>query len=222
VTELRDLVIRWQRGWGVARGVPAADDVGGGLRVRCEQPGRDIEYVAFDTDETSVRRLAQQVSQEDAVTWLSVPTTDPLRAAAVLEAAGLVLLRRSEMMMTTDLHEHPRKTPAAPYRLDTHVEAGPRGAVVVATVRHGSSEVGARGTMGLAAADAVADRIETMPGHRRRGLASAIMSALAGSAIVEGAERGILVASEEGRRLYAVLGWRPVATVLIATTPDNG
>lgn len=220
---MRDLILRWQRGWGVARALPAAVDIGGGLRVRCMQSGRDVEYIALDAcaDQTTVSKLAERVSQEDAVTWLTVPTTDPVRAAAALEASGMVLLKRSEMLMTVDLREHPESTLAAPYRLQAHVDAGRDGAVVVATVRHESGELGARGTMGLTGTDAVADRIETMPAHRRRGLASAVMSALARSAIAEGAERGILIASEEGQRLYAALGWRPVAEVLIATTPGN-
>ncbi|CCH16947.1 GNAT family N-acetyltransferase [Micromonospora lupini] len=93
--------------------------------------------------------------------------------------------------------------------------------MVTATVRHESGEVAARGTMGLAGTDAVADRIETMPAHRRKGLASAVMSALVRSAIEEGVEQGILIASEDGQRLYRTLGWQPVADVLIATTSGN-
>ena len=112
---------------------------------------------------------------------------------------------------------HPQHTPVAPYRLQVDARGGD--SAVTATVRHESGEVGARGTMGLAGTDAVADRIETMPAHRRKGLASATMSALARSAIEEGAEQGILIASEDGQRLYTTLGWQPVADVLIATTP---
>ncbi|MEU4681477.1 hypothetical protein [Micromonospora sp. NPDC023737] len=60
MSNLRNLVVRWQRGWGVARALPVADDVDGALRVRCMQPGRDVEYVALDADEdiASLTRLA--------------------------------------------------------------------------------------------------------------------------------------------------------------------
>jgi GNAT superfamily N-acetyltransferase len=223
VNNLRDLVIRWQRGWGVARALPVADDVGHGLRVRCVQPGREVEYVALDADDDppSLIGLAERVAREDSVTWLTVPTTDPARTGTALEAAGMVLLKRSEQLMIADLREHPQGTPAAPYRLETDVDAHRDDAVFVATVRHESGEVGARGTMGLTGTDAVADRIETMPAHRRRGLASAVMGALARSAIDRGAERGILIASEDGQRLYTALGWQAVAEVLIATTPGK-
>ncbi|MFG1872508.1 GNAT family N-acetyltransferase [Micromonospora arborensis] len=223
MSNLRDLIVRWQRGWGVARALPGAEDVGGALRVRCLQPGRDIEYVALDAgdDLASLTTLAELVAGEDAVTWLTVPTTDPTRAASTLTAAGLIVLKHSELLMTADLRGHSQTMPVAPYRLLTQVHSHGGDRVVTATVRHESGEVGARGTMGLAGTDAVADRIETMPTHRRKGLASVVMGALARSAMEEGVEQGILIASEDGQRLYNSLGWQPVADVLIATTPGN-
>lgn len=223
MSDLRDLIVRWQRGWGVARVLPDAEDVGGGLRLRCLQPGREIEYVALDADHdgASLTRLAGLVAGEQAVTWLTVPTTEPARVASTLADAGLVVLKRSEALMTIDLRGHPRHRPAAPYQVVTGIEPHRGDAVVTATARDGSQEVGARGTMGVTGTDAVADRIETVPAHRRRGLASAIMSALVGAAVGQGAEQGILVASEDGRRLYLSLGWQPVAEVLIASTPGT-
>jgi hypothetical protein len=58
---------------------------------------------------------------------------------------------------------------------------------------------------------------------REKALAQAgsAPTALACSAIEEGAERGILIASEDGQRLYTTLGWQPVADALIATAPGN-
>ncbi|MEU7867283.1 GNAT family N-acetyltransferase [Dactylosporangium sp. NPDC049140] len=223
MSDLRNLIVRWQHGWGVARALPVAEDVGGGLRVRCMQPGRDVEYVALDADEdlASLTRLAELVAGEDTVTWLTVPTTDPAKAASALVDAGLIVLKSSELLMTADLRRHPQHVPAEPYRLLTQVDSHLGGSVVTATMRHESGEIGARGTMGLTGTDAIADRIETVPAHRRKGLASAIMSALARSAIEEGVEHGMLVASEDGQGLYTTLGWQPVAGVLIATTPGN-
>jgi GNAT superfamily N-acetyltransferase len=217
VPDLRELITCWQRGWAVARALPAATDLGPGLRVRCLQPGRAVEYVALQDDESSLRFLAGRVAAEDEVTWLTVPTTDPPAAAASLQAAGLVLLRRAELLMTIALETHPAPPPAAGYTLDTRTDAD----VVTAAVLSESGEVGARGTAGLTGPDAVADRIETLPAHRRRGLASTVMGALAAAATARGATRGLLIASEEGQHLYTKLGWHPAAGVLIATTPGN-
>jgi hypothetical protein len=45
------------------------------------------------------------------------------------------------------------------------------------------------------------------------------MSALAEAAVSQGARTGLLIASEEGQRLYSSLGWRHEADVLIARGP---
>ncbi|WP_433384047.1 GNAT family N-acetyltransferase [Actinoplanes sp. CA-142083] len=212
---MRELIARWQRGWSVARGLPAAEDVGGGLRVRCLQPGRDVEYVAFDA--RNIDGLADRVHREQEITWLTVPTTDPEATAALLQAKGLILLKRAEQLMTIDLRQHPESKLTGPYSLETSVDRG----AITATVRHESGEMAAKGTMGLSGEDAVADRIETAAAHRRRGLASVVMGELARAAAGHGARHGILIASEDGQRLYTALGWHTEAVVLIATTPGN-
>ncbi|GAA3255441.1 GNAT family N-acetyltransferase [Dactylosporangium siamense] len=218
MTDLRDLSTCWHRGWSASRALPAALDLGPGLRVRCLQLGRAVEYLAVDTDPSSLRLLADRVAAEDEVTWLTVPTTDPSATTAVLESAGLVVLRGSELLMTVDLRSHPRFPPAAGYRLSTEQDTA---ALTATLFEDASGDVGARGWMGLAGSSAVADRISTFPGHRRRGLASTVMGALAAAAVDTGAERGILIASEEGQQLYAKLGWRGVATVLVAAVPGT-
>lgn len=212
---MRDLIVRWQRGWSVARGLPEAEDVGGGLRARCLQPGRDVEYVAYDDAELD--KLAQRVRAEREITWLTVPTIEVDAAAATLQRNGLELVRRAEQLMTIELRDHPERGLAGPYGLEVALDRD----VVTATVRHESGEAAATGTMGLTGRDAVADRIETFPGHRRRGLAGVVMGALARTAVRAGAEHGILIASEDGQRLYARLGWQRAADVLIATNPPD-
>jgi GNAT superfamily N-acetyltransferase len=207
---VRELIERWHRGWCVARRVPAAEDVGGGLRVRCLQPGRDIEYVAYGPDDLD--GLAERVRAEPEVAWLTVPTHDPGRTAGLLQERGLALLKRAEQLMTIELSEHPASKLDGPYHLEVAVDRD----VVTATVRHESGEAAAGGTMGLVGTDAIADRIETAAAHRRRGLASVVMGELARTAAEHGARHGILIASEDGQRLYPRLGWRPEAAVLIA------
>jgi GNAT superfamily N-acetyltransferase len=199
----------------VARGLTEVEDVGDGLRVRCLQPGRDVEYVALD--EAAVPALATRVLGEREVTWLTVATSSPARVAGTLTGAGLVLLKRAEQLMTIPLADHPSSKPAEPY----HLDVAKVGATVTATVRDASTgEAAARGTLGLSGTDGIADRIETVPGHRRKGLASVVMGALVEAAREEGATHGILIASEDGQHLYRRLGWRAVADVLIATAPD--
>ncbi|MBM2619601.1 GNAT family N-acetyltransferase [Actinoplanes sp. LDG1-06] len=211
---MRDLIERWQRGWAVARHVPEAEDVGGGLRTECHQMGRDIEYVASDPE--ALPRLSELVLAERDITWLTVPTTDPDAVAHAVETYGLVVLKRSEQLMTINLADHPAaEALGGDYRLRQRRDGD---ALTVEIVQDGG-EVAARGSMGLHARDAIADRIETYPEHRRRGLAGVVMGALAGSAREEGADHGLLIASEDGQKLYRALGWQPVADVVIAAPP---
>ncbi|NMO55755.1 GNAT family N-acetyltransferase [Actinoplanes sp. TBRC 11911] len=135
---------------------------------------------------------------------------------AALQAAGLILLRRAEKLMTISLRAHPLRDAPDGYRLRTMVEPGP---VLTVVIRDPSGSAAASGVMGLVGHDAVADKIVTMPSHRRRGLAGAVMSALARAAIDQGASTGLLVASADGQALYRRLGWQPVSDVVIASTP---
>ncbi|WP_046776797.1 GNAT family N-acetyltransferase [Streptomyces yangpuensis] len=215
-----ELIRRWLGGWTVARSLPEAEPVGpggDGLRSECHQPGREVEVFALRADEEpeSVARLAAAVAAARQVTWLTVPTLRPGRAEAVVGAAGLELLRRGEWLMTTDLTEHPRHVPAAPYERQVRTD----GPVTVVSLRGPCGEVAARGTVAVVGGDAIADRIETDAAHRRRGLGRAVMSALAEAAVSGGARTGLLIASDEGRHLYSSLGWRREADVVIAGRP---
>ncbi|MFJ8789396.1 GNAT family N-acetyltransferase [Streptomyces sp. NPDC102462] len=160
-------------------------------------------------------RLAAAVAAARQPTWLTVPTLRPGTVEAVVGAAGPELLHRSEWFMTTDLTGHPQHAPAAPYEREVRTE----GPVTVVSLHDSSGEVAARGTIAVVGADAIADRIETDAAHRRRGLGRAMMSALAEAAVTQGARTGLLIASEEGQRLYSSLGWRHEADVLIARGP---
>ncbi|MEV8071314.1 GNAT family N-acetyltransferase [Streptomyces sp. NPDC085995] len=214
------LIRRWLDGWTVARSLPEAELVepaGDGLRSKCDQPGRKVEVFALRADEEpeSVARLATAVATARQVTWLTVPTLRPDTVEAVVGAAGLELVQRSEWLMTTDLTEHPQHEPAAPYEREVRTE----GPVTVVSLHAPSGEVAARGTIAVVGGDAIADRIETDAAHRRRGLGRAVMSALAEAAVSQGARTGLLIASQEGQRLYSALGWRHEADVLIARGP---
>lgn len=214
MTNLEDLINRWHLGWRAARGLPAAEVTGDALWSHCAQPGREYEVFALhaDDDPSSVSRLAAQVLAAKEPTWLTVATNQPERTAAAIEASGLQLLHRSEWLMTADLAQHPRRAPEPTYTCEVRSE----GPAVTVSIHDGAGELAARGQAGLACPDAVPDRIETMPAHRRRGLGSVVMSALSAEAVSQGARTGLLIASADGQRLYSTLGWTRLAEVIIA------
>jgi GNAT superfamily N-acetyltransferase len=93
--------------------------------------------------------------------------------------------------------------PPAPYATRVVAEGG----VVVATVLDAYGRRAASGRLAGAGEFAIVDQVETVPGHRRRGLGSVVMRALCDHAAGLGMRTGILVATDGGRALYRALGW---------------
>lgn len=78
-------------------------------------------------------------------------------------------------------------------------------------------DVAARGYAVETADVFIYDRIRTYPEYRRKGLGSAVMATL-GAARRSSSTPEILVATEDGRKLYSALGWSiysPYATISI-------
>lgn len=213
------LIRRWQAGWRLARGLPPAEETPGALRFLFREPGRHLEVIALhaDQDPAMLRDLAADVAGASRADWLTVPTNRPEAVRAILHEAGLESFDGSGWFMTADLRGQPRYPLAPPYSITTTAD----GPLVEAEVHHPAGELAARGTMAVVGADAVAHDINTFRGHRRLGVASAVMSALRDEAAGRGATTGLLVASSAGRRLYSTLGWTTRAAVLTARTPGT-
>ncbi|QWF84726.1 GNAT family N-acetyltransferase [Amycolatopsis sp. CA-230715] len=208
---LSDLVRRWQRGWGRCRALPAATEVPGGLRVVLGLPERHAEIFALD--DGAVPALAEQIAEAVEPTWLTVPTTHPAEVRAALENADLAPFPGDKRLMTIELGDHPAHPVPYPYWAKASEF---RGVHRIELAGHDGT-VAASGLAAIAGSDAVMHDIRTDPAHRRRGLASAVMSALAVTAAQHGAKTGLLVATPEGEHLYTRLGWAPAAAVLSAT-----
>lgn len=65
---------------------------------------------------------------------------------------------------------------------------------------------------------AIYDRIAVEPAYRRRGLGGEVMRRLAAET---GCDRGVLVATRDGRALYETLGWRLHAHYTTAASPGS-
>lgn len=72
----------------------------------------------------------------------------------------------------------------------------------------GDGSVVARGQVAATGETCVFAEIATEPDHQRRGLGSAVMTALTSAAMDLGAATGILCATVQGRALYEALGWQ--------------
>ncbi|NOK61845.1 MAG: hypothetical protein GFH27_549281n34 [Chloroflexi bacterium AL-W] len=64
------------------------------------------------------------------------------------------------------------------------------------------------------------DRIHTAPAYRRRGLASALLTAMHYDAAQQGSATSILISTPEGRPLYQRFGYQDVSYVTVLESPD--
>lgn len=206
---LQQALNRWQRGWSAARGwtdVHRVDDV---TVVRIGEPERRVEYVATGEHAGAAVHLALTDCNPPGTSWLTITGT-PDRVAAGLGPLEVV---RTEWLMTVPLAEQESYPVPPPYSLE--LSATP--SVVEAQV-YGYGEIAATGRMAVLHTGAVADMIQTDPAHRRRGLARAVMTALAHAARYRSATTAYLAASSEGRRLYRSLGWTTLTPLVVART----
>ncbi|MEU4390215.1 GNAT family N-acetyltransferase [Kribbella sp. NPDC023855] len=214
---MEELVRRWQHGWGLCRGLAAAQERDGVLDVKLGLPGRDHELFTL-TDRTElVSALANEVARATEPTWLTVTTHRQDAAAAVLEGAGLRVFAEPSLLMSIDLEKHPDAAAPAEYRLEAWSD-GPLEHVRLIDA-HGN--VAARGMAAVVGRDAVMHDIQTDPAHRRRGLGSVVMGKLSRRAVERGAAVGLLMATTDGGHLYTKLGWSTEAPMLTATSQPN-
>ncbi|MGW4808984.1 GNAT family N-acetyltransferase [Kitasatospora sp. NPDC004272] len=203
-----ELVRAWTSGWAVSRG--AADPVPEpwGWSIDVGQTRQLRRHVLPEPAEEEVRTLAGSTTAP--WTWLKLFAEDE----RVLPWIGRGWHQGTPgYLMTLPLRPERAAAPAG-YRITTWS----RGGTVRALVRTADGAFAARGQIGLAPATplggrtdapllAVADQIETDPGHRRRGLGTALMRTLQNEAHAAGARTALLVGTTEGRALYGSLGW---------------
>lgn len=207
---MHDELTRWQRGWSACRGwtdFHCIDDV---TVVRIGAPQRRVEYVATEQHATAAAHLALTDCNPPGTSWLTIATSAADRVAAGLRSLEIV---RTEWLMTVRLADQVSYPVPPPYSLELSTTPS----VVEAQV-YGYGELAATGRMAVLHTGAVADMIQTDPAHRRRGLARAVMTALAQAARHRSATTAYLSASPEGHPLYNSLGWTTLTPLLIART----
>lgn len=193
-----ELTHRWAEGWTVSRGTAAPVATPWGLRIEVGAENQLRRHVLLDPREQAVRELVASI--DEPLTWLK-SHVEPAELAAWLPEGW------SEddpgWLMAIDVQ------PAAVVVPDGYTLASEsRDGVTYVRVLTSAGEVAARGQYGYVGDYGTVDRIETEPGHRRRGLGSVVMNALANAADELGASTSVLGATVEGRALYESLGWK--------------
>lgn len=193
-----EIVAAWLEGWALSRGLAPPVEAHGGWRVEVGLPDQKRRFV-FPRAGEGVGAAARANGEPHV--FLKVCASE----AAVRSwlPAGWRVQQTTAMMVADDLGGDARAPPG--YRLRTDRD----GMAWRVRALDPAGRLAASGRMtSPSPGDAVFDRIETDPDHRRRGLGRAVMAELSRVARADGARRGLLVATADGRALYETLGWR--------------
>jgi GNAT superfamily N-acetyltransferase len=204
------LIYAWLRARAVVRRLPAPVPEGGGLRLETNSPAETRRYV-FATPEPRFFDLARTITASRVFLKLCA-TPEAMRALLphpweVLEP-GYLMTPEVEVRNHASLH--------AGYTLRVEVEDR----VICARVIANDGTLAASGYAAEHEGIFVYDRISTEAAHRRRGLGTHIIAALA-SARRDPRCLQALVSTEEGRALYESLGWRVRSPFSTAGIPDR-
>ena len=191
--------MRWVRAWAHVRRL-RVEQVDGWPLVHVRGPSRDTEIVCVDPGRAAFEQLAMHTAH-DPREMLTVFGRDLSGYLAPPLPPGLRVDRDDEVFMTTTLAP---STTALPVGFAARWDVDDTG--VTYSLDDGA-RVAAEGMVGVLGSDAVFDRVETSPAHRRRGLGRHVMSALTAWAVDQGAAEGLLAASVDGAGLYSSLGW---------------
>ncbi|HZX04126.1 GNAT family N-acetyltransferase [Kribbella sp.] len=200
---------RWLEGWRRCRGLEPVIEYSDAYAAVLRLPGRDRELFTRTDEPATVERLALSLMED---TWLTVTTQAGDRVAGQLLAAGARPFEEQKILMSIELQRHPQ--PATDLYLLEEMADGVLGSVRLLTPDGG---VAAHGMSAVVGADVVMHDIQTDPAHRRRGLGSVVMGALARRAVEHGARTGLLMATIDGFHLYRKLGWTAEATMVTAS-----
>ena len=194
------LIARWAEAWAISRAatLPVVRD--GGLYIHVgtsEQVGR---YIFAALEREPIRDLAARIH----LPCLYLKICAPADAVAPSLPPGWEIATPG-YMMTAPVAAMIDRPAAVPDGFTLDVDRN--GPIVFARIADTDGEEAAHGRIVLMDDLVVFDRVRTMDAHRRRGLGSAVMRALAAQANARGIRRAILCATPPGRALYTALGW---------------
>lgn len=210
MTGVAGLIKAWVHGWALSRGVdvPAAEP--DGYRLDVGRPGHRVRYVLSDSSAAGHRARALT----EPGTWLKVSGSREEVAETVPSNWNL---GPPEYLMSMPLTVRPAIPAPEPYRSELVGD----GVVTDVVVRAPDGSRAATGRVAIAGGTAVVDQVVTEPEHQRRGLGRFVMRRLDEVAVAAGAERAVLVATEEGRALYLALGWTVATEITAAHLPEE-
>ena len=205
-----ELVFAWQAAHSIVRSSPPPVHDRGGFRVDTDSEKETKRWV-FPRLCDGLRAIAQEITAPRHYLKLC-GSDDELRNALPdrwqVQPTNYFMIAAATTLDTKPLPNG--------YRMELHRDGPVSRACIVAP----DGDLAASGCAAETADVFIYDRIETAQDHRRKGLGAAVMIAL-GAARKSLASPQLLVATGDGRSLYANLGWTVITPFAAATIPEN-
>ncbi|MDB5251589.1 MAG: family acetyltransferase [Flaviaesturariibacter sp.] len=192
------LLGQWLTGWCLSRALPLPEAYRSGFRVDVGYEQQKQRYV-FPALHEDVRETALSLTQP----WHYLKVCAPCGELERMLPAGWTIQPQGYLMTCFSTMKIRSVAAASTYAVQWHEDRATFLLELAAT----DGSVAASGRLVLVNDLAVFDRISTAPAHRRKGLATFVVGSLAEKALAKGITKNCLVATEEGRYLYASLGW---------------
>lgn len=193
------IVAAWANGWSIAREVSLPVPDSGAFRIEVGLPDHVRRYI-FPAPTPAVRHLAETISEP----YIFLKVCAPPDVVRTLLPPGWIIQPLAYMMTCFGAMAPVNTVLQEGYVLDIRDNIP----VPVVSILTTQGEVAAIGRIAFAGDYAIYDRIETHESHRRRKLGSVIMKTLEAIGAARGINKGLLVATREGRALYETLGWQ--------------
>ncbi len=204
------LVFAWQAAHSIARGSPPPVHDRGGYRVDTNSE-TEVKRWVFPQLCDGLHAVAREITAPRHYLKLC-GADEELRSAL---PARWEVQPANYFMMAAEASCDAAPLPDG-YRLELHQTGPATRACIIAP----DGNLAASGCAAETVDAFIYDRIETAQEHRRKGLGVAVMAAL-GSARRSLESPQLLVATADGRSLYANLGWTVCAPFATATIPES-
>jgi len=205
-----ELLLAWLTGRSLARGLPQPAAEFGGFRIDTKGEKEVCRWV-FASITEGLKELGRSIREPRYLLKLCGTAYELADALP----PGWRITDSRWFMRSDGIAQTPGAVPTG-YRLKHYLD----GPVVRVEITTEGGDLAASGHAAETAYAFVYDRIETIPQHRRRGLARAVMAAL-GSCRQSSSVQQLLVATAEGEKLYSSLGWRKLSPYSTAYLPEN-
>ncbi|QYG06766.1 GNAT family N-acetyltransferase [Janthinobacterium sp. PAMC25594] len=200
------LLAAWLAARSIARGLAPPVPDHGGWRVETGLPGEIRRYV-FSGPVAAISTLAASIHRPHIL----------IKMCGTGEQLLRLLPPRWQLLPGGFFMTHEGSLPAPSLPAGYRLVVATSQAITTARILTGDGSVAASGHAVEHAGAFVFDRIVTEAAHRRQGLGRALIAALAARQR-SGSARRVLVATEDGLKLYASLGWHtrsPYSTAAI-------